>query len=142
MFHDKVMIQSYVSLPSPVPLLFPKQRKKLTTPLFMRTVLGGYAGQISRWTQHCRRQASLTDPCSPGPLSQGAWLYLEGLRWTDAEMQDKDVKPEPLAPSGSRRGAQTSGVFGGSCCVILSLLKARTLECKTLRGNAEPGPSF
>lgn len=47
--------------------------------------------------QTCARQI-----CSPGPLSRGAWLYLEGLRWTDAEMQDKDVKPELPTPAGSR----------------------------------------
>lgn len=105
LFHDKVTIQSYLKppLPSPVPLLFPKQRKFGITPVkFMGTVLGGYAGEIRRWTQNCRRQASLCrrDMCQEELLFQDtharSLTVFGGSQVNDAEMRDKGMKLELL----------------------------------------------
>ena len=146
LFHDKSWFIPMWSLPSPVPLLFPKQRKVgITLVKFMGTVLGGYAGQISKWTQHCRRQAS--DMCQADPLSWATLLRSLAVfggsqvdRCWDA-MQDKDVKPELLTPSGSWWWSSDFWVFGGSCCVILSYGKQRPCGVQNLeREMLSQGP--
>lgn len=59
--------------------------------------------------------------CCPRPLTQEAWLRLEGLRKSDAEMWHG---PEAGASDsrGSWRQSSDLWVFGGSCCVIFSYL--------------------
>lgn len=142
LFHDKSWFSPMWSLPSPVPLLFPKQRKVGSTLVkFMGAVLGGYAGQISRWTQHCRRQAS--DMCQADPLS---WATLpRSLAVFGGSQVDRcwDARQgcEARAADSLRLMAMELRLLGFWWIRLCDpfLLKAKTLwSAKPWERNAEP----
>ena len=104
LFHGKVMMQPYGKPPLSCASSLSQTEESWHHPCLWGQFWVNMQGKLADGhstaegrPQMCARQMHT----SPGPLSRGAWLYLEGLRWTDAEMQDKDVKPELLTPSGS-----------------------------------------
>ena len=146
LFHDKSWFSPMWSLPSPVPLLFLKQRKVgITLVKFMGTVLGGYAGQISRWTQHCRRQAS--DMCQADLLS---WATLpRSLAVFGGSQVDRcwDARQgrEARAADSLRLTVMELRLLGFRWITLCDpfLWKAKTLwSAKPWERNAEPGPRF